>query len=169
MKPVYKASSDFRFFLSVVLRFTCLVGLVYLYYIFDDNQRLETVATISLALVFFISGNTEIIIYPGKVVEKTNSFASMILPGKEKQFEISEIKKAYLPEDINPGVDELTAVAVLAALLPGKHTNYGERWNVILLEMNDGKTVRLFAELSKRKREKAVAVINSLLPANDSK
>jgi hypothetical protein len=115
-----------------------------------------------LCLLFIlILGDDQIIIYQDKIIQTTNSFASLIFRSKDKSIDIYKIKSAYLQPFVKPDPTEI-GIAVLSALaLPSSNSNR-DKTKPIFFELKSGEILKFDTNLENEKMKRIVEIVNSL-------
>lgn len=157
---LYKGFSVLDLFWTLFLRGACVFGLIYTLPHFEENPVLITIVVFFLLLGICFIGNEVILIYKDRIVQKTNSLASLFFKRKPKAIAINQIQLAYLQQTPNNSPSE-TGIAILLAFFLSRSTS--QMVNVISFQLKNGDTVELYTHLDKGKREKIVALVNSLL------
>lgn len=160
-KPIYKAASDFDFLWSMVLRLSCLAGIVFLWFHYEENPTVIIVLCLVCFLFFIIIGNDEIAVYPDRVIMQDTSIVSLFL--KSKSYNINEIKSASIPKEAESTIGEAAIAFIVISLMPRLRTPGRTRPNIINLEFKNGKIIQLSSTLDEAKMEEVVKAINSLI------
>lgn len=157
---LYNGFSVFDVFWTLFLRGACVLGLIYTLPHFEENPVLIAVVVFFLLLGSCFIGNEVILIYKDRVVQKSNSLASLFFKRKPKTIEISQIQRAYLQQASKNSPHE-TGIAILLAFFLSRNTS--SMLAAISFQLKNGATIELYTHLDNGKREEMVALVNSLL------
>ena len=142
----------------IILRLAATFGLVYSIVSFDENPIVISIVVIFCLLIILFIGDDQIIVYPDRVIQKTNSFASLFLKSPDCCYKIQDIKSAYLQS--TGSHTEIGVALLIYSLLPKRNTS--NKSNPIFLDLKNGKTVRIETDLEWNKMKKIIDIINSL-------
>ncbi len=156
---LYKAASKGKFFLYLVCRagiiLICIVAGQY----FNDNPVGISIV-FGIGLLFFLGvGDDEIHLYSDKIVVRSNALLFIMLKKRSLSYNISEIKSAYI-DDGTP--DELTG-KVFISIISFLYSKSPKNKPRIYLELKNGYTKRINAELDRGDVQLLVNKINALI------
>lgn len=160
-KIIYKATSNFDFLQSILLRAGCIVLIIYLAFHYEENPPVIIVVGTICFFIFLVMGNDEITIYSDKLVQIDTSIINFILRSKGNVYEIKDIKVASLPENTMPSLTDAGIVIILASLLPKRTRRNSQRR--FYLDLKTGETITILSDLGQKKIEDIVKIINSLI------
>jgi hypothetical protein len=159
-KRLYTGFSFFQFIWMIILRLAATFGLLYSIKSIDENPIVITLVAIFCLLIILFIGEDEIIVYPDRVTQTTNSLASIFIKTPDCSYKIQDIKSAYL-QPIG-STAEFGVAILLVSLLP-KGNTHNKDIRPIFLELKNGKTVTIETYLEWVKMKKIVDIINSLV------
>lgn len=157
-KRLYTGFSLIELIGTLFLRLAALFGLIYSLAYFDENPVVISVAALFCLLIVVFIGDDQIVVYPDKVIQTTNSLSSLIFRNTGTIYKIEDIKIAYL-QPIGSAT-EFAGAFLLASLLPKQ--NY-DRSRPIFLDLKSGETVRIATNLGREKMKTIVKTINNLV------
>jgi hypothetical protein len=160
-KVLYRATSGFGLFLSLMYRGGCIFAIVYLAFNYRENPVVISIAALFFLYVFLAIGNDTIIVHPDRFVQKDDSILSLFLKRNYTVYNMDEIAAASLQQQPVPRVEEIVAATALIAMLPIRK-NHADNDKPIYLYLKNGKTATILTSLEETKRLKIVALVNSL-------
>ena len=158
---IYRASSLYSFFQSVILRFICVGCMIYLVFNYGENPTVIIIAEVLCLLFLVLLGSDTITVYSDKIIQSSNSILSLFL--KNREYEIKDIKAASL-EVRPPSTPGETGVALIIAAMMnsiGRRRRLSNDPYPILIELKNGKTIQLLTNFDLDKRKAIVEAINS--------
>ncbi len=158
---LYTGFSVFEFTWFLLLRIAIIVGLVFIVPHYNENPPVISIATGVGLLFFLVLGDDQIIVYPDKIVQTTNSLWSLIFHSKATVYMISDIKAASLPPPAS--TEDMSGFLLLAFLLPKNSMRNRNDSHPIYLDLKDGKTVEIITYLGWQKMQEIVDTINPLI------
>lgn len=157
-KRLYMGFSFLEFIRTLLLRLAATATLIFsVIHIKENPVVIAIISFLSLLAILFL-GEDQIIVYSDKVIQKTNSFASLIFNSKDITLEIKNIKSAYL-EQANSNAKEIIPIVWLAFILPKQNINQSTS---IFFNLKNGKTIAIETYLEENKMKKIVDIVNSL-------
>ncbi|MEO8768797.1 MAG: hypothetical protein ABI402_01885 [Ferruginibacter sp.] len=159
---IYKASSTSQLLFSVILQLGCIAIIVYLYSHYNENPNVIFVAIAICVLIFLFSGYEEISVDSDMVTQKKISLGTWLLRSKGMQYEMSEIKTAFIPAPVKSDASEIGIAMILFALFPKHGTHRTSRNYPICLSLKSGHLLQIMTRLSESKRIEIVDAINSI-------
>jgi hypothetical protein len=160
-KRLYTGFSFFEFIKTLLLRLACTFGLIYSLAHYDENPIVIIIVSLLCLLFILILGDDQIIIYQDKIIQTTNSFASLIFRSKDKSIDISKIKSAYLQPFVKPDPAEIGVAVLLALVLPRDSSNR-DKAQPIFFELKSGEILTFNTNLENKKMKQIVEIVNSL-------
>ncbi len=163
-KIVYRATFNWDFLESILLRAGCIALIIYMAFHYQENPPVIIAIIIFCFLDFLGMGNDEITIYPDKLIQIDTSIINLILKSKGDVYEIKDIKLATLPEKKMPSLSEVGIILFLASILPKRIRRYSQRQ--FFLDLRNGKTITIQTDLGHSKVKDIVKILNSLIPTS---
>ena len=160
-KIIYKGISYLEFVWTLLLKIVAVIGIVYLLPHYNENPIVISVLVFICSLFILFVGDDQIIVYSNKVTQSTNSFASLIFKFKKREYQISDMSKAYLRPDST--AEEVGVAAILYFLLPKTSSNQQSIGRPIFLDFKNGEKVTITTSLEYSKMKIIVDSINALL------
>lgn len=160
-KRLYTGFSFFEFITMLLLRLVCAFGLIYSLPHYDENPVVIIIVSVLCLLFILILGDDQIVIYQDKIIQTTNSFASLIFRSKGKSIDIYKIKSAYLAPFVRPNPTEIGVAVLLAFVLPRNNSNR-DKTKPIFFELKSGEILKFDTNLENGKMKRIVEIVNSL-------
>jgi xanthosine utilization system XapX-like protein len=158
-KRLYTGFSFWESLSMFFARIAATVGLIYALLHFEENPVVIAIVSLLCLLLIVFIGDDQITVYSDRIVQKTNSLASLFYTSKGKVYAIKDIKQASLQPPST--TEEIGATVLLAAILPKQNNRSTSR--PIFLDLKNGETVRLNTDLNESAMRKIVELVNSLI------
>jgi hypothetical protein len=144
------------------MRITAIGICVYSLSHYSENPPVIIIVAVLTFLFAVFIGDDTIIIYPDRIIQKTNSLISLYLPFPGVTYYFKEIKQAYLESRPDCSILETSIALTLSSL--SENRNNSNTTTPIYFILVDGRTVHFDTELEINKIRKIVQLVNSLIP-----
>ena len=162
-KRLYTAFSIFSFLWSLGLRIVCVVGIIYLYTVYDENPMVISVIIGVCCLLIFFLGDDQITVYEDKITQTTNSFYGLLFRPEKRFVKIESIELAYLEKIPDSTTEEIAAALLIRAMMPKLDTMNKDRRSPIFFKLKNGETKVFQTDLDDDQRMTIVSLVNKLV------
>jgi hypothetical protein len=159
---VYKATPNWQFFISLLLRGACLPGLAYLSFHFEENHLAIIIAGFIVTFLFMVTGNDEITLFEDRIVQTNTSILSLIVRSCQRLYSLQDIESVSLPVKEKLKLGEVGLAVLLSALSQRQNTVLLKNKR-IYLDFRNKKSTAIFTNLEDSKIQKIVDLVNDLV------
>ncbi|MDH7461415.1 hypothetical protein QEG73_08990 [Chitinophagaceae bacterium 26-R-25] len=149
------------YFLSILYRIVLVGVMIFSSLHYYENPTAFWLIGFLCFLPLMLIGSDEIIVYENKVVQKKNSFASL-LKIQEQVYYIDDMSFATLSVPKEPTTGEIAGAVVMTLLLPMNRVGSKTR-NPIIFRLVNGRTVYFLTRISPARMQKVVDTVNELI------